>query len=923
MINRFFLAMATVFFIASCSGAAFATSCMIPTCAEELAQHGAVFKGKVVSSGSTSPQMREEYTRKKNPDMRYDRGLPNTYSDFEVGAVYKGVLGSKVRIFYETRPATMIAGDFDINVFPDGKEMTIYASRVGGFLVTYVGLCSGCHGQEALETIREQYDALENLIQQYPQTAEFYTKKIALYEGNKDFEAAVATYERLFAAVPDLRKKTDLRAGYGRNLQFAGRLEDALKVLAEAGDAPGAATDMQLSLLRLGRAADLSGKKPNLAGQRLSEITIRDADFTGADFSGAVLEGVKFINVKLQGANFANAKIQAEFSNCDAGGARFEGAEFRYGKIVDSKFDKAVFIKANLDLGETSRNSFRGADFTDAKLHIMEGRMQAKGAEASDFSDAKFSGTNIGGLGGHKITGADFTGASFYSGRSTASQNQGLDLSGQKFDNSKMGSSDFTGGSFKGASLRNAIFTGAVLKEVDFSGADLAGADFSVSSYSGPTKLYGANFSSAKIDGVKWDAADYDCATKFPAGFVPADNFMAVKSECPYAKTGPVNYSWENMLEPPGRHYRLMAESQPFQFKDADFTNANFEGIRLGTFWNVNMKGANLRHAKGGLDVGDGGSLEGADLSYADLGRGHYAHKTKPSAKGAKLFCTNMRDISGSADFSEADWTGAIMNSLNFSKWPDALNIDPVKNKVIFIRMEEVIAKFGPADFSGIDFTGCDFNYVDFATSNLSNTKFKGVYLYATNFDDANLTGANFDGARVMYNTKFPPDFDLTKFKTITTQTQNADSSPFAASELRRKHQDAPFMDKSPKGYQVHDFPGEDFSKLYFPASWLPGSNMKAAKMRMTNWQASNFQGANLSNVDATGAVFFDAVLSHADLTGATLYGADFRSAKLTDARLENANLKNALYDASTEWPSGFDPVKAGAFFVVKKERPY
>lgn len=921
MTKATFISIIAALMMVAISGVALATSCHSPTCAESLAGSDVVFKGKTIASGSTTVAMTLEHKLKKNPDAKYDRGLPNTYTDFQVSAVYKGLPGSKARVYYETRRASMFAGDHDVEAFPDGKEMTIFASKSGGFLVTYVGMCSGhgC-GQEELETVRQQYEALEDLIRQYPKTPEFYTKKIALYETNRDYDAAVATYDRLFTALPALKEKAEVQAGYGRNLQLAGRLEESLKALAQASEIPGATTDTQLSLLQLGRAGELSGKKPNLSGQKLSELTIKDADFSGADFSGTTLQHVKFINVKLQGANFSKAIMQAEITDCDATGANFDGAELRYTKITGSTFDKASFAKATLDLGETSRNSFKNTDFTDAKLHIMEGRMAVKGAEASDFTGAKFINANIGGLGGSKTTGADFTGAGFYSGRSPASRNQGLDLSGQKLDNSKLGSSDFTGGSFKGASLRKASFTGANLKDVDFTGADLTDADFGVSSYSGPTKLHGTNFTNAKIEGVRWDAADYDCATKFPAGFSPADNFMAAKSECGGPKAGPVNYSWENMLQPPSRHYRLMAEKEAFQFKNADFTNANFEGIRLGTFFDSNLTGANLRYAKGGLNVG--GSLEGADLSYAVLGHGHYHIEKKPSAKGAKLFCTNMRDILNSADFSEADWTGALMNSLNFSKWPDSLAINPVKSKVIFIRMEDVIAKFGPADFSGMNFSGCDFNYIDFATSNLSNTKFKGAYLYSTDFSDANLANANFDGARLTASTKLPQDFDKSKFKFVPTSVINNGESSWAASRNGTKSHLLGMY--SPPIPTVPDFPGEDFSKLDYAAAWLPGSNLKGTKMRFTNWSASNLTGANLTGADATGAVFWDALLDNADLSGSTLTGADLRKASMQQTKLEGASLKNALYDENTSWPQGFDPVKAGAFLVKKETKsPY
>lgn len=506
-----------------------ATSCHSPSFEEILARHELIFMGKALSSGETTAEMKAEYDKNKNPDAERDRGLPNAYTDFEVLKLYKGVPGKTIRIFYATHDVNKqgigIAGDYSVFPYKDGDEMVIYGTRAGGFYTSYRGLCSfgdrnGKAG-EALDTLAAQYDALEKLIAQYPQMQEFYAKKIALYEEHKDYTAAVETYGRYFSAIAGSRDKPELRADYGRLLQLAGRFDDALKALEGTKGAKGADTAQQLSLLRLGRAAELAGQKLALASQELSNVTVKDADLSGADLSNAKLNGVKFVNVKMAGADFSGASVQADFTNCDLTNARFGEAKLR-GGLEDNVFDKVDFKGAELDLNATRNNKFRGADFTDAKLHIMEGRFRNKddkGDTGNDFSRAVFKNANVGGIGGSIVAGADFTGASFYSGRTTASQNQGLDLSGQNLDGGKLDSSDFTGGSFKGASLKGASFSGSKLRGISFVGADLTDATFTVSRYSGTTQLQQTDFSGAKIDGVKWEGAIFDCKTKFPQGF--------------------------------------------------------------------------------------------------------------------------------------------------------------------------------------------------------------------------------------------------------------------------------------------------------------------------------------------------------------------------------------------------------------------
>lgn len=118
------------------------------------------------------------------------------------------------------------------------------------------------------------------------------------------------------------------------------------------------------------------------------------------------------------------------------------------------------------------------------------------------------------------MAGADFTRTDFYAEK-CISRNEGIDLSGKNFDNTKFDLGDYKSASFGNSSLKNATFTGDDLTGADFKGADLTGADSGNASYNGPVKLHGADFTGAKIDGVLWTGANFDCNTKFPAGFRP------------------------------------------------------------------------------------------------------------------------------------------------------------------------------------------------------------------------------------------------------------------------------------------------------------------------------------------------------------------------------------------------------------------
>jgi hypothetical protein len=100
------------------------------------------------------------------------------------------------------------------------------------------------------------------------------------------------------------------------------------------------------------------------------------------------------------------------------------------------------------------------------------------------------------------------------------------------------------------------------------------------------------------------------------------------------------------------------------------------------------------------------------------------------------------------------------------------------------------------------------------------------------------------------------------------------------------------------------------------------------------NFSGAQLSGVNLVWVELTGINFEGADLSHANLSGANLSESNFsgetnltfadlsrtdlRNTNLKGTRLEGANLEGiqlegAVYDETTKFPLGFDPLRAGA----------
>lgn len=494
---------------------------MTPSCEAKYKEVQLIFKGRAVDTGTTPAEAMAEYLAKGGNAL--NEPLPNTYTEFEILEVYKGLPDKKVRIYYDTGESYWES----VKPVDEGKEMKIYASLRNGFYTTYFGMCSGgCDGDESiyLDTIKARYAALDALIKKHGAVREFYLKRAEYSASLADYQQAADTLRKLFAVDPEAAKDTALIVQLGRYLQLSGAADEAAKVLTGAKGSQEAAPYEQLSLISRGRIKELDGLKLRLAGQKLENVTLEGINIAGADFSGASLEKVRFINVNLQGADFSRAQMNSvDFLNADMKGAKWKDAGFQ-GNMESTNLEGADISGARLFIYKSHALNFNGADLSKAWLY-------APGMQDSDLSNAKFIGATLHSIGGAKTTGADFTGANFFGMDMPGNRgnNKGIDLSGQKMDGATFMGGIFDGATFNGASLKKAIFTGAEVRGADFRGADLTGADFQVSHYHGPADVSGADFSTAIIKDVNWTNASYDCNTKFPDGFRPVKAGLTTK----------------------------------------------------------------------------------------------------------------------------------------------------------------------------------------------------------------------------------------------------------------------------------------------------------------------------------------------------------------------------------------------------------
>jgi uncharacterized protein YjbI with pentapeptide repeats len=142
---------------------------------------------------------------------------------------------------------------------------------------------------------------------------------------------------------------------------------------------------------------------------------------------------------------------------------------------------------------------------------------------------------------------------------------------------------------------------------------------------------------------------------------------------------------------------------------------------------------------------------------------------------------------------------------------------------------------------------------------------------------------------------------------------------PISAASIR-----AGFYDGNRSDLSETVMDGENLQGAQLTYTILRGARFRGAILDDARLQGADLRGADLSTASCRDVTFY-----MADLRGANLSGADLRSSNLRQAQLHGANLAEAqleeanamaVYDEKTVWPTGFDPVAAGAILDEDKK---
>jgi uncharacterized protein YjbI with pentapeptide repeats len=727
---------------------------------------------------------------------------------------------------------------------------------------------------QAARRFRVTLDALDRVLANAPNDIRLLTRKATFLVDEKAIEEGFETLDRLLAIDPSNQAGLRLKA----RLLVLGK-QDAeaaaiLKALPENAATVEPAERQRIETL--------------LVAGRIEEIPE-----TWLDFNAMGINYVDFGSRRLHGGQFESAQLV---------GAGFEGTELMGAVFSRANLNEANFERANLS-DVSFVNATVGARFSGANLHNAD--FGGATGQRPDFSRSDLTGA--------LLLSVDFERADFHGSKMAGAVLAGSRLQRAFFSTVDLGNADLSyavldGASFYGASLREANLMGAsFLSFTDQSWQPRTDRVRTFGKAAAPADFRGADLEGAILDGANFASATYNCETRWPAGFDPGKHGLINDGggEC----GGKPDFSWmrePSLLNRDGFTLRIdedQASVGKVSLVDQDLYGVSFRGSWLPTlnFLATKLEGADFARSIGEADV-RGADLTGADLSFVHLWQWTFDNGTKLA--GAKLRGAYVPSPSrGSQEwdiaiFQEADWHGAIVSDP--SDLPDG--VDPVEYGIVFRSSASWRIRYPEYNLRGADLRGFNLTKFDLSTLDLSNADLRGAILKEANFTDANLTGANLSGACYEQHTKWPFGFDVAAAKLVYCGSYYA---PWYNNIVRRE--------LPPPEMPVPDLAGENLSEMDLSEAWLRGSNLDKAALVHTRLKKAYLMEASLRGADLTGATLLAANLEGADLTGASLRGADLRKARLWKADLTGADLTGAVYSLATSWPSGFDPVAAGA----------
>jgi uncharacterized protein YjbI with pentapeptide repeats len=432
------------------------------------------------------------------------------------------------------------------------------------------------------------------------------------------------------------------------------------------------------------RGADFSGA--NLANADLTGALLWDGQFANADLTGTHLRSVMLLNVNFMGAQMRGTDLTAAKFNKVSLGQRQSVGERTV--LVGARFDGAVFEQAtefgNAAIGCTRMRWITGGARLDAA------RMQCVDMSDADLREFRFGPTSA-------FAGADALSLPGDAG----AQCPAAILSAQP-----QADGSFAAIACRGASMRGSKLTVQSLPLDAWRKVDLSSAQVERNSDgSWPVSFEGQDFSKGRFDGFDWSGA---------------------------------NLSEANFSEASLRGVNLAQTTlHGAQFFRADLSSAG--PTQPTSFKGASLRGANLAYA----------NATGADFSQSVMNADPKARESVP-ANLSYLYAPGSR-------FEEADLAGVnLANAHIYGNSP-----------VSFRKANLSQTNLSNGVFSGVNFAESILQGTQFTNANLVNaiftgatlsslggqaTSFSGAYLQGADFSKVNAFGVNFSGANISFS---------------------------------------------------------------------------------------------------------------------------------------------------------------------------
>lgn len=342
--------------------------------------------------------------------------------------------------------------------------------------------------------------------------------------------------------------------------------------------------------------------------------------------------------------------------------------------------------------------------------------------------------------------------------------------------------------------------------------------------------------------------------------------------------------------------------------QDRDFSGYNnlHDESKL-SFAGLDLTGANFSHAQFSNTDFSGANLTNADFSKVNTLKCNFTNAKLSQAKFHKGYLHGARfdnAVLDNADFSNADMEGVFFDKVSSMQG----------TKFVGTRFAE--AKLKGVKFDGYDLSNADFRGADLRNASFSNSQLNGATFSSRNntsdlrgadLSAAHLTGVKWDGLIVIdCRTKFPKDYDITHIPFVSSWSGCEGVAP--KSNLVNVHRWIFNIDAPNSNFSDLNLSNLDFGSGHFDGSNFLNSTLKSVVFGYSSYQNSNFENAKLNDVRLYNVNFSGASFVHAELSNVSLKEVDF-----TNANFDGAVMANVMFDEKTKWPSGFDPLAAGA----------